>query len=191
MDIEKILLLPELQPIRERAKEWLEVLNRDIDFWHKESIMHTKEHVSRVLIYALLIGHHLELAEADLNILSTAAIFHDTRRKNDGLDVGHGKRAAEYYRSHVQVLGLDFNPTCYDIIYFHDRNDKKGIKALSHNPQAQSNGVLLYQAFKDADALDRFRLSLFGLDVRYLRTPPALELVPLAERIWLDYCKDF
>ncbi len=42
------------------------------------------------------------------------------------------------------------------------------------------NAVLLYQIFKDADALDRFRLAPDNLDVRYLRTAPSKEMVDFA-----------
>lgn len=45
------------------------------------------------------------------------------------------------------------------------------------------NAVLLYQLFKDADALDRFRLGPEGLDVNYLRTSYAKELVEFSQTL--------
>lgn len=47
--------------------------------------------------------------------------------------------------------------------------------------------ILLYQIFKDADALDRFRLGPDGLDVRYLRTDAAKELYEYAKMVWYQY----
>lgn len=39
---------------------------------------------------------------------------------------------------------------------------------------------LLYQILKDADALDRVRFGIYGLDVNQLRLPISHKLVPLA-----------
>ncbi|HHX37964.1 MAG TPA: hypothetical protein GX717_08295 [Clostridiaceae bacterium] len=188
MNLEKILNLTEIQPIRERALKWLDILEKDIDFYYKGSVVHTKDHVSRVLLYSLLIGHDLNLIDADLDLLGTASVFHDSKRLSDGFDRGHGKRAADYYREACKEMGLTFNPTCYSVIYFHDQDDRLGIKALRNNPLARSNGILLYQIFKDADALDRFRLGSYGLDPKYLRTESAHKFIPLAKDIWYQYC---
>lgn len=43
--------------------------------------------------------------------------------------------------------------------------------------------MLLYQIFKDADALDRFRLGSDGLDVNFIRTKEAHELVEFAKEL--------
>ena len=40
--------------------------------------------------------------------------------------------------------------------------------------------IRLYRIFKDADALDRFRLAPDGLDVRFLRNQEAVQLVDFA-----------
>ena len=61
---------------------------------------------------------------------------------------------------------------------FHDRDDLLGEAALAE----QENGVLLYHIFKDADALDRFRLGPNGLNVRYLRTAEGKSLYHYAEQ---------
>ena len=41
--------------------------------------------------------------------------------------------------------------------------------------------VLLYQIFKDADALDRFRLGPNALDAKYLRTEQAKKMLDFAK----------
>lgn len=61
---------------------------------------------------------------------------------------------------------------------FHDRDDVLGEAALTE----QENGVLLYHIFKDADALDRFRLGPNGLDIRYLRTAEGKSFYRYAEQ---------
>lgn len=184
MDINAVLNLPECAPVKECALRFLDLLDTHIEFWHKASRVHTAAHVRRVLLFALLLGHAHGLSDQDMDLLGTAAIYHDSRRQNDWQDIGHGKRAADYYRASHADLGLPFRPSCYDAIYWHDRPDKEGIRHIENNPEAQANGVLLYQIFKDADALDRFRLGPAGLDVNYLRTEPARELVPFAQWVW-------
>ena len=187
MDIDRVLNLPEFAPVKARAERFLDLLDAHIDFWHKASVKHTAEHVRRVLLFALLIGHAHDLSPEDLDLLATAAIYHDSRRQNDLRDVGHGQRAADYYRDSHADLGLPYSSSCYDVIYWHDRDDRDGIRHIENNPHSQNNAVLLYRIFKDADALDRFRLGPGGLDVRYLRTAAARDLVPFAKKIWENY----
>lgn len=188
MDIQRILALEEFAPIREKAVSWLEVLDHGVDFAHKGSLVHTREHAARVLLFGLLVGERCGLSDEDLDLIAAASVFHDTRRRDDGYDVGHGGRAADYYKASCDRLGLSFSPTCYDVIYYHDRDDENGAFAIENSDDTQENGVLLYEIFKDADALDRFRLRSHGPDVRYIRTQAARDLLGLAERVWDEYC---
>lgn len=86
-------------------------------------------------------------------------MFHDSRRQDDWLDMGHGQRAADYYRDYCRTHSLPFDERVYLVMAFHDRDDVLGEAALAE----QEDGVLLYRIFKDADALDRFRLGPVGL----------------------------
>ena len=43
--------------------------------------------------------------------------------------------------------------------------------------------IQVYQIFKDADALDRFRLGPTALDARFLRTQGATELINFAQEV--------
>lgn len=95
------------------------------------------------------------------------------------MDVGYGQRAADYYRDYCQTHSLSFDNRVYLVMAFHDRDDALGEAVLTE----QENGVLLYHIFKDADALDRFRLGLNGLDIRYLRTVEAKSLYRYAEQL--------
>ena len=124
---------------------------------------------TRPLFYALLLGG---------TALCAAAVFHDSRRQDDWLDVGHGQRAAEYYRDYCQTHSLSFDNRVYLVMAFHDRDDVLGEAALTE----QESGILLYHIFKDADALDRFRLGPNGLDIRYLRTAEGKSLYRYAEQ---------
>ena len=66
---------------------------------------------------------------------------------------------------------------------YHDRDDELGLCVLQEKFLDDSDAVLLYQIFKDADALDRFRLGPDALDVKYLRTGEAKELVGFAKKL--------
>lgn len=83
---------------------WTEYMEKNLSFNLADSEIHTKSHSERVLLYALLIGEKMaENTKTDLCALAHAAIFHDTRRLDDGLDTGHGERAASYYMKYCEL----------------------------------------------------------------------------------------
>lgn len=161
--------------------EWKRVLDEDVEFSLAESDWHTKDHCTRDLAYALLIGAQLGLDESALNALGAAAAYHDSRRHDDWLDVGHGARAAEYYRRECDAGKLPFDERAYLAMAYHDRDDEVGIARIEEAGLA--DGVTIYKAFKDADGLDRFRLGEGALDESMLRTDPAHDLVEAARRL--------
>lgn len=63
---------------------------------------------------------------------------------------------------------MAFDERTYLIMAYHDRDDEQGKEAL--RKKGLEKAILLYDIFKDADALDRWRISPTALDVRYLRT---------------------
>lgn len=173
--------------VKDDYEKWNKFLENEVDFWLKNSEKHTKEHCSRVLLFCLLIADKRGLSQKETDTLCMAAVFHDSRRQDDWYDVGHGQRAAEYYQEYCAAHDLKFEQQCYDIIYYHDRDDQVGIDAISGRNIPDQNGVLLYQIFKDADALDRFRLGAGGLDIKYLRTDEARSLYHYAKMVWFHY----
>ena len=143
--------------IKSDFERWLNFLEHEVHFALKDSNDHTKDHC-------------------------LAACFHDSRRQDDWLDVGHGLRAADYYREFCYDHKRDFDVRVYLVMAFHDHDDALGEAALKGHDQ----GVLLYHIFKDADALDRFRLGPFDLDINYLRTDAARALYDYARALWAD-----
>ena len=175
--------------IRKEHKKWNQFLSEKIEFWMKTSEKHTKEHCSRVLLYALFIASQMDLSDDETEVLCMASVFHDSRRQDDWYDVGHGQRAAEYYREYCrqsEIREIRYDPRCYDIMYYHDRDDEIGIAAMETQGSLE-NEVLLYWIFKDSDALDRFRLGPNGLDVAFLRTEAAKSLYPYAKHLWDNF----
>ena len=70
---------------------------------------------------------------------------------------------------------------------YHDLDDTLGIEAIRRDfPDRAGRVEKLYAIFKDADALDRWRLGRWGLDEKYLRTASARTLVQTARNLVTD-----
>lgn len=158
---------------------WRAVLYDCLDFGLSDSRIHSKPHCERVLLYALMISDGLDVDDGWREALCHACIFHDSRRQDDWLDVGHGDRAADYYGEYCRESDLTFHPEAAVAMRFHDRDDAMGEEAMEDDEGA----ICLYRVLKDADALDRFRLGPDGLDERFLRTPQARGLVGFAREL--------
>ena len=91
-----------LVDVKQLYKRWSEFMEQKVDFWKVEKDWHTKAHCSRVLLLALMMGRMNRLCITEQQALAMAAVFHDSRRQDDWLDVGHGQRAADYYRSYCK-----------------------------------------------------------------------------------------
>ena len=166
--------------------QWDDFMHRRVHFNMADSKIHAAQHCERVLLYALILGEKIFGDDKDaLTALAHAAVFHDTRRKDDYLDTGHGARAAVYYG---QFCKENPDMRCYPesayLMRYHDLDDNVGRKAIEKEFGADSPRVLkLYDIFKDADALDRWRLGHNGLDPKYLRTPEARKMSEYSHRI--------
>jgi hypothetical protein len=181
MFLASILNNPVCQPIKKRYERWYTFMEKNIEFWLPNSEWHTKSHCARVLLLALLIGHQKDLSDEEKDALGMAAVFHDSRRLDDGIDKGHGARAAEYYKDYCRERDLPYDAGTYYITYYHDQDDSLGLSEIAKSSSLSERAVLLYQIFKDADGLDRFRLGPNALDVKMLRTEEAHSLVDFAK----------
>ncbi len=167
-------------------RRWAEYMYANVQFSLPDSELHSTAHCERVLLYAMLMTPRIFVDdEQALTILAHAAIFHDTRRDNEGKDTGHGGRAAEYYgafcREHSE---LTYSPEAAVIMRYHDRHDNKGEEAIAQEfPDSAKRVCTLYRVFKDADALDRWRLGPRGLNPDFLRTDEAIHLVGFARKL--------
>ncbi|MBR5894544.1 MAG: hypothetical protein IKZ13_03255 [Akkermansia sp.] len=165
--------------VREPFRRWAEYMYEQVPFLMPDSIFHAHAHCERVLLYALLLSEKmLPGDDAAMTVLAHAAVFHDTRRENDGRDVGHGARAADFYemfcREHPELTYL---PEAACIMRWHDRDDSQGQAAIDTGFAEQAGRVRqLFAVFKDADALDRWRLGRRGLDINRLRSDEAAQL---------------
>lgn len=166
--------------------KWDRFMYDRVKFNMPQSLIHAMGHCERVLLYALIMGHEIFGNDpAALSALAHASVFHDTRRLDDYLDTGHGARAAVYYEEFCrQNHDIDFYPEVVYMMRYHDLDDAVGRKAITKEFGDKAPRALrLYEIFKDADALDRWRLGRHGLDPRYLRTPQSRRLTDYARQL--------
>jgi len=183
MNLEKIIESSEFNSIKAKYLYWNNFMHDKVEFNLGDSLIHSTEHTSRVLLFALLLADHYQLNPEDTDILAMAAVFHDTRRINDYRDTGHGERAAAYYATYCVNSGLPYEKLTYLIISYHDRDDDLGISMIAEQFPNHEKAIFLYKIFKDSDGLDRLRLGSKWLDLNRLRTDYALKLLPLAKRL--------
>lgn len=173
--------------VGEQYHRWNALYDRDVVFNRPKSVIHAYDHCRRVLVHALALGEAVFGADDKdaLEILAHAAVFHDTRRQDEYLDTGHGARAAAYYREYCQGhKDMPWHEETEYLMRYHDLDDERGIRAIDKRFGSKAERVkTLYAIFKDADALDRFRLGPFGLDPLYLRMPQSRRRVAMARRM--------
>lgn len=183
MNIPQTVIDAEPARVRQLFMQWEPFMEQHVVFWTIPGNIdvHTKGHCERVLLHALRIGEARHVSDRAMEALAHASIFHDSRRKDNYLDVGHGERAAHYYQTFCPVYGLTFLPEAYAAIFYHDRDDETGRAFIAaHSGQYKAVWQEVYAIFKDADALDRYRLGEWCLDKRYLRTPEAKAMTDFA-----------
>ncbi len=176
-------LLPQVETTYNIYKKKLSRL----EFIMDEKGVHGKSHTLRVLLLCLLLAKEKGLSIKKTEMLSTAAIYHDTCRKNDGVDYYHGYEAMKYYKENVRHP----NPLVEFLIEYHAVDDDLGYRELNNNHNLSGKvetAKMLFEIFKDADALDRVRFGIQSLDLGYLRTEEAKHF-PLIARICYDNVK--
>lgn len=169
--------LAEIEP---EFRLWAGRLMTEVAFNDFGSTMHEKPHCLRVLLLALLEAALAGAGPALRHSLAAAAIFHDSRREDDDLDTGHGKRASLYYERFCRERGIEPDAAASKTMAFHDLSDLIGFGAAAADPALPAHAAACLRFFKDADALDRYRFGRWGLDPAYLRTPEAKRLMPFA-----------
>lgn len=142
-----------------------------------KSTLHGPEHEMRVLFLVLILAKNLP--REDVEILATAAIYHDTRRTNDEEDPKHGKRARNYYRQSVSSP----DPIVEFLCEYHSLPDKKGYSEIERNTELNRDKkrvTQLYNIFKDADSLGGNKPVVGGVDMKQLRLKESMSLVLVA-----------
>jgi len=145
-------------------------------------ILHTK----RVYLLAGILSDLNSLDSISKKILLTSALWHDIGRINDGVDDLHGYRSFEKVIKHKlhskESLSVKELATIQFIIENHPLPDTEGLKNVSCYNIDANKAVQLYFIFKDADALDRWRIG--DLNINFLRNKHSKTLLDFSKTLW-------
>ena len=162
-----------------RLTEYLWMLYSIVPKNKAKSSIHQNGHVSRVLFWTLVLAKDNRMSNLETEKLCTAAVFHDCGRIDDAEDYEHGHRSARLYN---KVAGQD--EVVEFLIENHCIDDAEARKNLNRiQPSKREMVWKMLCILKDADGLDRVRLGLRALDVRYLRTKTAPSYVAAARQL--------
>ena len=159
-----------------------------------DSQIHGEAHSARVLLLSLMLADAHGLSKRDKTILSIASVYHDIGRTHDGIDDDHGDASAELYQDdpfHLPDLTSCYNPVSEFLIRYHSLPDEVGLAHIQENTELSKNdkkNTLLFNIFKDADALDRIRLGYKDLDMNQLRLDESKKM-PLIARLVFQHLK--
>ncbi len=128
----------------------------------RNSLIHGPDHWARVERNGIFIG---EQVGADITVIRLFALFHDCKRKNDGIDPGHGKRGAENAKSLRNKL-FEISDDQFNNFYNACR---------LHTRQIHTNDVTMGVCW-DSDRLDLGRIGMRP-SAKFMNTSVAKNLV--------------
>ena len=118
--------------------------------------LHGISHWARVYENALRLA---PMTGADEQIVLLFALFHYTRRVNEGWDEGHGRRGADYAAS-LRRHAFHLTPTAFDLLYH----------ACAFHTDGLIDGDPTVQTCWDADRLDLPRAGIYPAPDRLCTT---------------------
>ena len=154
-------------------------------WFHNPQGVHALGHTRRVLLLSLIISYLEKNGKEDSRILGLASIYHDIGRINDGYDPDHGIASYDKLIQEHLLEMSDYQDR--EILRFLVQNhaipDQSAYKKLNRYDLPDVDRTLrLYDAFKDADGLDRVRIK--DLNPEYLRTDAAHRLLLAAHQLY-------
>lgn len=157
-----------------------------------DSYTHGINHNIRVLIFAYYLSKKINLNNIDFKIVMDACRYHDVGRINDLYDEKHGLRSANMIEKIVDdaIYNNSENLNLLKaIIESHSIPDREMAKIFKkYKLLDEDRYKLLTYILKDADGLDRVRLSINNrcfcdLNPKYLRFDESKRLVKMAHTI--------
>ncbi len=150
-------------------------------FEHK-SDRHGINHVYRVMCHVLFLGKALRKYR-ETYVTFIAAFLHDLSREHDGYCTQHGEWAVERkfpkYQLWFKHLGLS-----------KDEVEAMKLAVINHSLEEEviknHKYWFIVALLKDADALDRFRISDSNLDVSYLRFEQSKKQMEFARELYIQ-----
>lgn len=168
-----------------------EIKNINTSVLYKSDI-HGISHNIKTLIYAFIICIEKGLDYDNIKIILDACKYHDVGRKNDFEDKYHGERSSNKIDDIVKTEEFYKNKNYLNllkaIVEIHSKDDREENNIIAKYQVDINDFKQIYSILKDADALDRIRLSMRvpiakGLDVRYLRAEESKKLVKFASQL--------
>lgn len=190
-----------LKKLKEENK--IECIVEEINHIHEEklysSFIHGINHNERVLFWGYVLSLQYDLNVVDMRIILDAAKYHDVGRINDYVDPSHGKRSAEVVLELVDDASyqiLENRKLLQAIIELHSLEDIKASEIMKkYEIQDKKRFYTLFSILKDADALDRVRITYMRdtvscLNPMYLRMPYSKQLLKAAHELNEFYMKN-
>lgn len=156
---------------------------------------HTYSHTAKVTLLASymyrdsILTHHLSDDDARKALLVDyfgkliqAALWHDVGRIDESQNESHGAASYQIYLEHHSP-----DAVIQFLVENHCVDDAAAQNLFNKQFAAHNDRALIWEMFlilKDADALDRVRFGIRGLDCNQLRCPDSVALVPAA--VWLN-----
>lgn len=112
-----------------------------------DSYIHGVEHWSQVEFNGLLLAPK---TGADILVVKLFSLFHDSQRVNDGYDLEHGPRGAEFAAKCRQEGLLELDDERFDLLY----------RACQQHTKTPRTGDPTIDTCFDADRLDLGRVSI-------------------------------
>lgn len=165
--------------------------NFNTEFLYKSRV-HGIQHIVRTSINAYIIAIIESLPERYVAMCIESAKYHDIGRMDDSENPFHGLYGAKKATS-LDILSQYFTAEEKEIILFlitaHSVDDKYTQEIFENLFNISSNNrktaLLLLSVLKDADALDRFRLTMHSLQTQYLRMVSSKSLVKSSMELYL------
>ncbi|MPL95173.1 hypothetical protein SDC9_41340 [bioreactor metagenome] len=169
-------------------KSFIEALSGLRDDVLYQSEIHGRDHIQRVLLLSALLAWKEEISADNIRLLYYAASYHDIGRINDTYDTEHGTRSAARIHEITGLSGEELKMV-QGAVAAHSRPDSKLESTVEeYRPFDFERGVELAKFLKDADGLDRVRIS--DLNPTYLRHKSAVFLAPFA-KILVDESRQY
>lgn len=166
--------------------------------WLYPSFHHGINHNERVLFWTYYLGLKLNLDLVSMRTVLDGAKYHDIGRTNDLLDPSHGTRSAEKIENVIEDSNYQKQENLQllkAIIEIHSQLDKNAEAVIKkYQIQNTEQFYILFSILKDADALDRVRLTYMkkrfsSLNPAYLRLKESKELLKATHQLNEFYMK--
>lgn len=159
ISIKEIEQLVEKNKYRQKIEERLSLIDKNIfSSLPNHGILHAKN----TALFSLILSHYENISETDKNLLIDASLLHDIGRKNDFDDFEHGKNSAQIaYEIKKEDSFYDSNTLLFLCALIEGHCCEVYDNSMIEKYQIKDNlrYKKLLQILKDADILDRVRLS--------------------------------